>query len=57
MNREVRIVVEVAEYNDSEAIESRRPALQRQVLANDARVIGLNEGGVDANRGNRSSGC
>ena len=57
MNREVRIVVEVAEYNNGEAIEFGRPAPQRQVLANDARTIGLNEGGVDADRGNRGSGC
>ena len=57
MNREVRIVVEVAEYNNGEAIELGRPAPQRQVLANNARMIGLNEGGVDAGRGNRGSGC
>ncbi len=39
MDREIRVVVEIAEHGDGEAIHPFRPARQEKLLADDARPV------------------
>jgi hypothetical protein len=46
VNREVRVVMEIAQKRDGEAIETRRPASQVNLLFDELKAIGLDEDSV-----------
>ncbi len=46
MNREIRVVVEIAEQRNREAIEPFRPAGKNKIPAHNARAIGLDQDGL-----------
>jgi hypothetical protein len=50
VDREIRIVVEIAEHGDSEAIQPFRPARQEKLLADDARPVRGQQERISDNR-------
>jgi hypothetical protein len=56
MDREIRVVVEIADEGDGETIKSQRPARQQKVPAHNARTIRREEDGIAGDR-NCAGGC
>lgn len=56
MNRKIRVVMEIAEQRDGEAIQPFWPVRQEKVLAYDPRTVRLEEDSVSGNGDCASSG-
>ena len=49
--------MKVAELSDGKAIQPRRPPPKEDILADDARTVGLKEYGLGSQHPNASGGC
>ena len=56
MNREIRVVVEIAEHGDGEAIQLFGPALEAKLLAHNARLVRSQKDSVSDGRDRAGGG-
>jgi len=57
MRRQVTVIVKVAELNDGKAVKSLGKPRQRNLKANDLRVVWLEDRSLGEDRGASQSGC
>ncbi len=57
MNGEIRIVMEVAELRDGEAIQPLRPAPESNFLTNNSWTVRFHQRGIGGERGHTSGRC